>query len=71
MDKQKMKRAKDIEYLLSKLNSLDFWSRNENTNCILDNELYHLCCGDKEFSGKLHQLISETINRLEKEFDEL
>lgn len=71
MDKQKMKRAKDIEYLLSKLNSLDFWSRNENTNCILDNELYHLCCGDKEFSGKLHQLISETINRLEKEFDKL
>lgn len=71
MDKQKMKRAKDIEYLLSKLNSLNFWSRNENTNCILDNELYHLCCGDKEFSGKLHQLISETINRLEKEFDKL
>lgn len=71
MDKQKMKRAKDIEYLLSKLNSLDFWSKNENTDYVLDNELYHLYCGDKEFSRKLHQLISETINRLEKEFDEL
>lgn len=71
MDKQKMKRAKDIEYLLSRLDSIDFWSRNENTASILDNELYHLCCGDKEFSSKLHQLISETINRLKKELDEL
>lgn len=71
MDKQKMKRAKDIEYLLFELNSLDFWSRNKNTTDILENGLYKLCCRDKEFSGKLHQLISETINRLEKEFDEL
>ena len=71
MDKQKLERAKDIEYLLSKLDSIDFWSRNENTASILDNELYYLCCGDKEFSSKLHQLISETRNRLEKEFDEL
>lgn len=71
MDKQKMKRAKDIESLLSKLKSIDFWSRNENTTDILENNLYRLCCGDKEFGGKLHQLISETINRLEKEFDEL
>ena len=71
MDKQKLERAKDIEYLLSKLNSIDFWSRNENTDSILDNELYYLCCGDKEFSSKLHQLISETINRLKKELDEL
>jgi hypothetical protein len=29
MDKQKMKRAKDIEYLLSNLDSIDFWSRNK------------------------------------------
>lgn len=71
MDKQKLERAKDIEYLLSKLDSIDFWSRNENTDSILDNELYYLCCGDKEFSSKLHQLISETINRLKKELDEL
>lgn len=71
MDKQKMKRAKDIEYLLSRLDSIDFWSRNENTASILDNELYHLCCVDKEFSSKLHQLISETINRFKKELDEL
>ena len=71
MDKQKLERATDIDYVLSKLDSIDFWSRNENTASILDNELYHLCCGDKEFSSKLHQLISETRNRLEKEFDEL
>ena len=71
MGKQKLERAKDIEYLLSKLDSIDFWSRNENTDSILDNELYYLCCGDKEFSSKLHQLISETINRLKKELDEL
>ena len=71
MDKQKMKRTIYIEYLLSRLDSIDFWSRNENTASILDNELYHLCCGDKEFSSKLHQLISETINRLKKELDEL
>ena len=71
MDRQKLERAKDIEYLLSKLDSIDFWSRNENTDSILDNELYYLCCGDKEFSSKLHQLISETINRLKKELDEL
>lgn len=71
MDKQKMKRAKDIESLLSKLNRLDFWSRNKNTTDILENNLYNLCCGDKEFSSKLHQLISETKNRLEKEFEEL
>ena len=71
MDKQKLERAKDIEYLLSRLDSIDFWSRNENTDSILDNELYYLCCGDKEFSSKLHQLISETINRLKKELDEL
>ena len=71
MDKQKLERAKDIEYLLSKLDSIDFWSRNENTDSILDNELYYLCCGDKEFSRKLHQLISETINRFKKELDEL
>lgn len=66
-----MKRAKDIESLLSKLNRLDFWSRNKNTTDILGNNLYNLCCGDKEFSSKLHQLISETKNRLEKEFEEL
>ena len=66
-----MKRAKDIEYLLSRLDSLDFWSRNEDTIDILGNGLYNLCCGDKEFSGKLHQIIYETRNRLEKEFDEL
>lgn len=30
MDKQKLERAKDIESLLSKLNSVDFWSRNKN-----------------------------------------
>ena len=71
MDKQKLERAKNIEFLLSQLNSVDFWSRNENTDSILDNELYYLCCGDKEFSSKLHQLISETINRLKKELDEL
>ena len=66
-----MKRAEDIESLLFKLNSLDYWSRNKNTTDILENNLYNLCCGDKEFAGKLRQLISETINRLEKEFDEL
>ena len=71
MNTEKLERAKNIEFLLSQLNSVDFWSRNENTDSILDNELYYLCCGDKEFSSKLHQLISETINRLEKEFDEL
>ncbi len=71
MDKQKLERAKNIESLLSKLNSVDFWSRNKNTTDILGNYLYHLCYRDKEFGGKLHQLISETINRLKKELDEL
>lgn len=42
MDKQKMKRANDIEYLLFELNSLDFWSRNKNTTDILENGLYKL-----------------------------
>ena len=71
MDKQKMERANNIEYLLSELHYLEFWSRNENTTRLLENGLYNLCCRDKEFSGKFHQLISETRNRLEKEFDEL
>ena len=71
MDKQKMEKANNIEYLLSELNYIEFWSRNENTTRSLENSLYKLCCRDKEFSGKFHQLISETRNRLEKEFDEL
>lgn len=71
MDKQKMERANNIEYLLSELKYLEFWSRNENTTLPLENGLYHLCCRDKEFSGKFHQLISDTKKRLEKEFNEL
>lgn len=71
MDKQKMERAKDIEYLLSNLDRMEYWSRNQNTDHLLENGLYHLCRGDKEFSGKLHQLISDTKQRLQKEFDEL
>lgn len=71
MDKQKMERAKDIKYLLSELDSMEFWSRNKNTARPLENGLYHLCHRDKEFSDKLYQLISDTKKRLEKEFDEL
>ncbi|RHN82918.1 hypothetical protein DW657_17480 [Prevotella sp. AM23-5] len=69
MNIDKLERAKDIKYLLSKLDCMEYWSRNKNTDHLLENGLYNLCHGDKEFSGKLHQLISDTKQRLQKEFD--
>ena len=60
MDKQKLERAKDIEYLLSKLDSIDFWSRNENNDSEILYKFTHSILKDmKSLESNTSQLVDE------------
>lgn len=68
MDKEKLAKAKDIEYMCYLLDSIkdDCSTKGEHYN-----SLYYLCGLNKEFKASLYKLIYETKSRLEKEFKEL
>ena len=60
MDRQKLERAKDIEYLLSKLNSIDFWSRNENNDSeVLEKFIHSILKDMKSLESNISQLVDK------------
>lgn len=70
MDKEKLDKAIIIRRLLgTDLNAL---SRALDMSCgDLGDSLKAIVRNDKEFRAKFMQLVHETYNRLQKEFDEL
>ncbi len=71
MDIEKLERANIIaKSLLPKVNELMNMSSKSN-NIILADSIYGLSKYDKEFNNKFNQLLSETKQRLQKEFEEL
>ena len=68
MDREKLGRAKDIDYMRYLLDSI---KQNCSEKGGYWNDLYYLCGLNKEFKTALYKLIYETKNKLEKEFNEL
>lgn len=68
MDKEKLDRAKDIDYMCNLLDCIKHDCSEEGEHW---NNLYYLFGLNKEFKIALYKLIYETKKRLEKEFNEL
>lgn len=68
MDREKLGRAKDIDYMCYLLDSI---KQNCSEKGGYWNDLYYLCGLNKEFKTALYKLIYETKNKLEKEFNKL
>lgn len=70
MDIDKLERANTITSLISEINLLlNISLRDELTSLGLS--ILNLSMDDKEFKTKFKQLLNETKQRLQKEFDEL
>lgn len=71
MDINKLERANIIaKSLIPKVNELMNMSSKSN-NTVLADSIYGLSKCDEEFKNKFTQLLSETKQRLQKEFEEL
>ena len=71
MNIEKLERANIIaKSLLPKVNELINMSSKSN-NTVLADSIYGLSKYDEEFNNKFNQLLSETKQRLQKEFEEL
>lgn len=70
MDKEKLNKALTLRMMLdTNLNAL---SRALDIKAgVLGDSLKTIVINDKEFRAKFMQLVHETYNRLQKEFDEL
>lgn len=70
MNTEKLERAGTINSLISEINLLLNISLKDELTC-LGLSILNLSMHDKEFKTKFKQLLNETKQRLQKEFDEL
>ena len=68
MDKEKLERAKNIDYMCYLLDSIKNDCSKEGEHW---NNLYYLCGLNNEFKIALYKLIYETKKRLQEELDKL
>lgn len=70
MNTEKLERADTVNSLISGINLLLNISLKDELTC-LGLSILNLSMGDKEFKTKFNQLLKETKQRFQKEFDEL
>ena len=70
MNTEELEKANTINNLISGINLLLNISLKDELTC-LGLSILNLSMGDKEFKTKFKQLLNETKQRLQKEFDEL
>ena len=68
MDRKKLDRAKNIDYMCTLLDLIKFDCSNEGNG---RNSLYCLCDLNNEFKEAIYKLIYETKQRLQEELDKL
>ena len=70
MNTEELEKANTINSLISGINLLLNISLKDEPTC-LGLSILNLSMGDKEFKTKFNQLLKETKQRFQKEFDEL
>lgn len=70
MNTEKLERADTVNSLISEINLLLNMSLKDELTC-LGLSILNLSMYDKEFKTKFKQLLNETKQRLQKEFNEL